>query len=180
MFVVARAILGFSAGFWGSTAPVLISGIAFPSHREVATGCYQCGFSVGGTVAAFVTFGSLYLESDWSWRTPSLFQVFLPLVLLQGVFAAPQSPRWLISKGRHEEARQTIAKWHAGGDLSAPIVAQELREIEQVISMESSVANNASYLDLVKRPREPQTAVRIADPGACSRSGAATVWPRTT
>ena len=154
MFVVARAILGFSAGFWGSTAPVLISEIAFPSHREVATGCYQCGFFVGGTVAAFVTLGSLYLESDWSWRIPSLFQVFLPLVLLPGVIAAPQSPRWLISKGRHEEARQTIAKWHAGGDLSAPIVAQELREIEEVISMEesSAAANNASYLDLVKGP----------------------------
>jgi MFS family permease len=104
MFVVARAILGFSAGFWGSTAPVLISEIAFPSHREVATGCYQREFFVGGTVAAFVTFGSLYLESDLSWRIPSLFQVFLPLVLLPGVFAAPQSPRWLISKGRHEEA----------------------------------------------------------------------------
>ena len=60
-----------------------------------------------------------------------------------------------ISEGRHEEARQTIAKWHAGGDLSGvsvPIIAQELREIEQVISMESSVANNASYLDLVKGP----------------------------
>jgi hypothetical protein len=57
-----------------------------------------------------------------------------------------------ISKGRHEEARQTVAKWHAGGDLSgvsAPIVAQELREIEDVINMESSAAS-ASYLDLVK------------------------------
>jgi len=151
VFVVARAILGFSAGFWGSTAPVLISEIALPSHREVATGCYQCGFFVGGTVAAFVTLGSLYLESSWSWRIPSLFQVFLPLLLLPGVIMAPQSPRWLVSRGRHEEARQTIAKWHAGGDSSAPIVIQELREIEEAIKMESSMATT-SYLDLVRGP----------------------------
>jgi len=65
MFVVARAILGFSAGFWGSAAPILISEIALPLHREFATGYYQCGFFVGGTVAAFVTLGLLYLESSW-------------------------------------------------------------------------------------------------------------------
>lgn len=41
----------------------------------------------------------------------------------------PESPRWLISKDRNDEALAVLAKYHRNGDVSAPIVQLQYREI---------------------------------------------------
>ena len=46
----------------------------------------------------------------------------------------PESPRWLIAKGRREEARAFLVKYHANGDENHPLVAVEMAEIEESLS----------------------------------------------
>lgn len=46
----------------------------------------------------------------------------------------PESPRWLIAKGRREEARRFLIKYHANGDENNPIVALEMAEMEESLS----------------------------------------------
>ncbi|KAJ7303137.1 hypothetical protein DFH08DRAFT_722259 [Mycena albidolilacea] len=41
-----------------------------------------------------------------------------------------QSPRWLISVGRKDEARQVLAKYHRNGDVNAPLVVLEWQEYQ--------------------------------------------------
>lgn len=52
------------------------------------------------------------------------------LVCLGGYFL-PESPRWLVGKGRYEEARAFLVKYHANSDEHHPIVELEMREIEE-------------------------------------------------
>jgi len=104
---------------------------------------------VGGTLAAWVAFGGLSYASSWSWRLPSLLQACIPILILPGVILAPQSPRWLVSKGRDDEALRIIADWHAGGDTLHPLVQHEMREITDALKTEK-VATQASYLDTIK------------------------------
>lgn len=47
-----------------------------------------------------------------------------------GIYWVPESPRWLIGKGRHEEARRIIVEYHANGDETHPLVELELSEME--------------------------------------------------
>ena len=74
----------------------------------------------------------------------------LPLLQLPVVFMAPQSPRWLIGCGRHEEARDILTKYHAGGDKHSPLVAFEVEEITKTIELERAVKANTSYADMWK------------------------------
>ncbi|WYZ36140.1 hypothetical protein EsH8_XI_000023 [Colletotrichum jinshuiense] len=148
-FIVSRALAGCAAGLWSSTAPVLISEVAYPSHRAIVSALYQCGFYIGSTLAAWVTLGTYNVNTSWSWRIPSLIQVVLPLLALPGLIMAPESPRWLFSQGRSEEAIQVLATWHAAGDLQAPVVNTQVQDIRS--SMEGEVeAAKASYADMVK------------------------------
>lgn len=49
----------------------------------------------------------------------------------------PESPRYLLAKGREEEAREVLAEYHANGQLDADIVVLEIEEINLALAMES-------------------------------------------
>ncbi|KAF4501876.1 hexose transporter [Fusarium agapanthi] len=135
-FIAARGLLGYAAGWYTASAPLLISEIAFPTHRAVTASCFQCGFYLGSVIAAWVTFATRNYVSSWDWRLPSLLQIVLPALALPGTLMALESPRWLASVDRVEEVRQVIAKHHAGSVIDSPLVEFETSEITNTIQGE--------------------------------------------
>jgi Sugar (and other) transporter len=62
------------------------------------------------------TFGTFRIPSSWAWRVPSAVQALPGLIQMVFVFLGPESPRWLISRGRDAQALQMLAYYHAQGD----------------------------------------------------------------
>ena len=149
MFVVGRLCIGGVSAFF-SAAPILITETAFPTHRAIATAFFNCGWYVGGLVAAWATYGTRNYASDWAWRIPSLLQLAVPAGAILGFVMAPESPRWLLSVGRTQDARDVLVKYHAGGDVDSALVAYEYEEISKTIAIEKEVSESVSYLDLFK------------------------------
>ncbi|KAK9310865.1 high-affinity glucose transporter, partial [Lipomyces starkeyi] len=61
MFIVGRFVGGIGSAF-GIISPLLISEIAYPTHRAVATSLYNCFFYVGSLLSAWVAFGTRNLS----------------------------------------------------------------------------------------------------------------------
>jgi hypothetical protein len=59
--------------------------------------------------------------------------------------------RWLIANGRSEEAVQTLARFHTGGDSTHPLIQFEVEEIGRTIEMEK-LAAKTSWKTLVQTP----------------------------
>lgn len=53
----------------------------------------------------------------------------MPAVIMTMILFFPESPRWLMSKDRAEDALAVLAKYHGDGDVNAPIVQLQYREI---------------------------------------------------
>lgn len=65
----------------------------------------------------WIGYGSLHASdsSQFQWRFPLAFQVVPALTLVIGMIFLPESPRYLIEKGKFSEAMQVLRKMHANG-----------------------------------------------------------------
>jgi MFS family permease len=102
-FILSRFLVGCASAWFGNAVPLLINEISHPSYRGTVSALFMCGWYVGGTIAAFVTFGTRNVPSNWAWRIPSILQLLLPVLALPGLLMAPESPRWLVSTGRIDQ-----------------------------------------------------------------------------
>ncbi|PPQ96346.1 hypothetical protein CVT26_005030 [Gymnopilus dilepis] len=136
MFVVARTILGFGIPFAIVGASSLIAELGHPKERAILGSLFNSCYFIGAIVAAGVTFGTFSMPSNWGWRIPSLLQATPSLLQIVFVFLLPESPRWLVSKGRHDEALAILAKYHAEGNAESEFVKAEYIQIETTLELE--------------------------------------------
>jgi sugar porter (SP) family MFS transporter len=149
MFIASRGLLGFGLSFAGLASPLLIGEIAYPAHRGTCTAFFGVNYSLGSIIAAWVTFGTFRIPNTWSWRIPSLMQGLPALIQMIGIWFVPESPRWLINKGRDEEALRILAKWHCNGDVDDPLVAYEYQEIREALNIEKEAKDSTSYRSII-------------------------------
>ncbi|ODV95078.1 hypothetical protein PACTADRAFT_50899 [Pachysolen tannophilus NRRL Y-2460] len=152
-FLVSRMIIGFGNGIAIVPSPTLISELTYPTHRQIVTTFYNSCWYLGAIVAAWVSFGSRNVTHNWCWRIPSIVQGFFPLVQTLFIYFVPESPRFLVNKGRYDEAREILLKYHAGGDeqLGGALVDFEMAEIQSAIELEK-IAARSKYSDFFKTP----------------------------
>ncbi|KAK6823140.1 hypothetical protein RU639_006070 [Aspergillus parasiticus] len=148
-FILGRFFLGLTSQCYGSSASILIAETAYPTHRGICTALYNCGWHVGSLIAAWATFRTREYATSWSWRIPSILQIAIPVICLPGFLAAPESPRYLVSKGRIDEAKRMLVKYHNGGVHDA-FTDFELEEIVNTLRAEKEAREGTSWADMFR------------------------------
>jgi hypothetical protein len=118
--------------------------------NSIAGALYNTTQHVGSMTAAWICFATVSWNSKWAWRVPVLCQGLGPLILFVSALFCPESPRWLVSQGRLEEAWTILAKYHANGDRDDELVKRELEEITDTIRRVE--ATSSSWTSLIQTP----------------------------
>ena len=100
-------------------------------------------------MAAGITLGTYSIDSDWSWRLPSLLQIVPSFLQIAFIWFVPESPRWLVSKDRDDEAFEILVKYHAEGDREDSFVLAEFSQIRETIALENE-ASKHRWIELVQ------------------------------
>ncbi|KAF7193889.1 Lactose permease [Pseudocercospora fuligena] len=109
MFISARFIIGMGMGLAQTAAPTLVSETTPPRYRGFALGMFYACWGVGTLIASGVCYATQDFSTTWAWRTPTLLQAGPAIVAASILFFVPESPRWLISRDRHEEAMEVLS-----------------------------------------------------------------------
>jgi sugar porter (SP) family MFS transporter len=130
----------------------LVTEIAYPVYRGQLTSTYNSLWYSGAIIAAWTTFGSFKIANTWAWRLPSALQCLPSIAQVCLIWFAPESPRWLVSKGRNEQALKTLAYYHADGNEDDALVQYEFEEIKAAIELDRHVASTVGWKTLFATP----------------------------
>jgi MFS family permease len=131
--IIGRIITGFGNGMSTSTVLTWASEIS-KSYKRSKMVMIEGAMITGGICLSYwIDFGFSFLEaSTVSWRFPIAFQIFLALLLLAFILELPEYPRWLILKGKEDEAISVIAAL-ADRDTNDHLVHIEFAEVKDTV-----------------------------------------------
>jgi SP family arabinose:H+ symporter-like MFS transporter len=130
LFSAARLVGGLAIGLGSVLTPVYIAEISPPENRGRLVSINQLAVVIG-ILAAYFSNWQLSRIGEGSWRWMLAVAAIPSLAFLVGLGGIPESPRWLISRGRRREGERILTRI-----VGAEAAAEQVREVEKVAARE--------------------------------------------
>jgi SP family galactose:H+ symporter-like MFS transporter len=140
--IFSRVLLGLAVGVASYTAPLYLAEIAPERIRGSMISMYQLMLTTG-IVVAYLSDTAFSYSGSWRWM---LGVIAIPAVILFiGVLFLPNSPRWLASHGRFNEAQRVLDRLRNTSEQAK----QELDDIRESLKVKqhgwSLFRNNGNF-----------------------------------
>jgi MFS family permease len=108
-FFFGRVITGIGNGMNTSTIPTYQAECSKTSNRGLLI-CIEGGvIAIGTAIAYWIDYGAHFGPPNLVWRFPIAFQIVFGIVIIGGMAVLPDSPRYLISRGKMEQGVTVLA-----------------------------------------------------------------------
>jgi MFS family permease len=140
MLIVVRILQGSGLGALATLTPIYLSEASSPAKRGLLTGLHGFFLVSGYNISAWVGLGCFFSKNlAFQWRAPIAFTCIPPLLLTIGTIFVPESPRWLLKKGRVDEAWINHSRLHFDpDDVNEMAAKEEFYQMRKQIELESS------------------------------------------
>lgn len=153
-FVVGRFWNDFTIGIANATAPLYMSEVVPPSMRGRSVTSINILSLISGVVSTVIVNATHTLDGRRQYMIPLAVQCGLPVLLFALTIALPESPQWLVSKGRLEEARRNLRKLRGFSDWE---VDDELRVMKMCEDNERALTSNVRFWEIFGRQNLKRT-----------------------
>ena len=108
VLILSRIFVGFAVGIVNFVVPLYLSEISPKNLRGTLVSLYQWAITAGILFSYFIN--AVFAQAVYNWRW-MLFAGVLPgLILFIGMCFMSDTPRWLVSKNREEDAKNVFKK----------------------------------------------------------------------
>ena len=145
LFSAARLVGGLAIGLASVLTPVYIAEISPSKNRGTLVSLNQLAIVIGILFAYLVSWQiARFGENSWRWM---LAVAAIPsLAFFLGLLAIPESPRWLLSRGRHDEGERILARI-----FGATVAREQVQAVEKAAASEEGSWREVFSLGMRKR-----------------------------
>ncbi|OAA54593.1 Sugar/inositol transporter [Niveomyces insectorum RCEF 264] len=160
MMVAARLVLGLGVGLEGGTVPVYVAETVERRLRGNLVSFYQFNIALGEVIGYAV--GAMFTSVKGGWRYMLGSSVVFSTIMMVGMFFLPESPRYLLHRGKVLEAYHVwrrlrgVDSYESNREFYLMKVSVEAEE-EEVHS--SAVHKRFPWLDFFTEPRARRSIV---------------------
>ncbi|KAK4505727.1 hypothetical protein PRZ48_003692 [Zasmidium cellare] len=141
MFIVSRFVMGFGIGILVTLVPLYQSEVSPAESRGLMVGLHGVLIGFSYSLTGFITYACYFAPyGQFQWRFPLAVQLIPTSTLLIGSFWLPFSPRWLLSKGKADQAWRVTQRLHANSsDPDDSYARAEYHQMQVQIDFERSM-----------------------------------------
>ncbi|KAL4874786.1 general substrate transporter [Aspergillus karnatakaensis] len=155
-FVIGRFLNAIAIGVANATAPLYLSEVVPPSMRGRSVTSINILSLLAGVISTVIVNETKDIDGKLQYMIPLAIQCALPAVILVATIALPESPQWLVSKGRIEEAHRNLRKLRSS-KMDDAKVAEELRVIKLCEDNERALSANVRFWEIFNRENLQRT-----------------------
>ena len=124
VLILSRIFVGFAVGIVNFVVPLYLSEVSPKNLRGTLVSLYQWAITAGLLFSFFTN--AEFAQAFYNWRWMLFAGVVPGLILFIGMCFMKDTPRWLVSKNRDEEAKKVFARIEPDTDADKEIA--EIRE----------------------------------------------------
>ncbi|KAJ5778878.1 hypothetical protein N7457_006598 [Penicillium paradoxum] len=151
MIFAGRFILGAGVGLEGGTVPVYVAECVPRRLRGNLVSLYQLNIALGEVLGYAVA--AMFVSVEGNWRYVLGSSLVFSTILFVGMLFLPESPRFLMHKGREIEAYAVWKKIRGFNDLEAKDEFLGMRQAVTSESEEQARTKKYAWMDFFTVPR---------------------------
>lgn len=164
-----RLLIGIANGFFMTFGQLYIQEVIPARFRGASIASFNVFTSVGSLIGTVVDNETAKYANKQCYVIPLSVIYAVPAIISVGLFFIPETPRYLVGRGKHDEALKALT-WLRPHGFD---VASELAEIQESARLEHEIAESVGWLDCFRRPIDrKRTLLAIAAVSTQAASGA--------
>ena len=147
---VAEILCGIPWGVFQTLTITYASEVCPVALRGYLTTYVNFCWGLGQVIGIGVIKSMLGRTDQWAYRIPYALQWMWPVPLLTGVLLAPESPWWLVRKGRTEDAKKSLLRLTSLNRETDFDADETIAMMVHTTALEEKITRGASYVDCFK------------------------------
>lgn len=148
--LVAEILCGIPWGIFQTLTVTYASEVCPIALRGYLTTYVNFCWGLGQEIGIGVIYSMLGRDDEWAYRIPYGLQWMWPLPLFIGIYFAPESPWWLVRKGRTEDAKASLLRLTSSNKETDFDPDETIAMMVHTTALEEKITAGASYLDCFK------------------------------
>ncbi|KAH8665062.1 MFS transporter [Tricladium varicosporioides] len=147
---VAEILCGIPWGVFQTLTITYASEVCPVALRGYLTTYVNFCWGLGQVIGVGVIRSMLGRTDEWAYRIPYALQWMWPVPLLVGIAMAPESPWWLVRKGRNEDAKKSLLRLTSLNKETNFNADETIAMMVHTTALEEKITEGASYWDCFK------------------------------